>query len=120
MFALTCAKTALERGDWVEGKAILDAHSPEDAVAPRARAQWTIKLCISSGRKNREKTPPLGILKVKAHIDAFVPWALPVTLQELLKDLESNKEILSLPEDLLSALSLRFESTLIHQASSSV
>lgn len=50
------------------------------------------------------KQPPPGMLKVKAHIDAFVPWALPVALQELLKDLESNNEILSLPENLFSSL----------------
>jgi hypothetical protein len=54
-------------------------------------------------RIGRRLSPP-EILKVKAHIDGFVPWSLPTTLQALLTDLQTNKESLSIPQDLLTTL----------------
>jgi hypothetical protein len=50
------------------------------------------------------KAPPRGILRIKKHIDGFVPWALPSVLEELLRDLGSNKETLSVSENLIVAL----------------
>jgi len=51
------------------------------------------------------RRPPLPeMLRLKAHLDGFVPWHLPVVLKELLGDLQSNRETLQLPRNILSAI----------------
>lgn len=48
--------------------------------------------------------PPFGLLRVKAHIDSFVPWSLPSEFKELLDLLQSNTATIPIPEDILTNL----------------
>ncbi len=47
---------------------------------------------------------PSGLLRVKAHIDSFVPWSLPLHINELGEILQREPETLQIPDDILPTL----------------
>ncbi|MCW3990634.1 MAG: AAA family ATPase [Candidatus Bathyarchaeota archaeon] len=48
--------------------------------------------------------PPSGLLRVKVHIDSFVPWSLPLEFKDLLGLLQRNLATIPLQEKILSDL----------------
>jgi len=50
--------------------------------------------------------PPSGLLRVKAHIDSFVPWSLPLEFRELLNLLQINIAIIPIPNEMLTTFTV--------------